>query len=531
MERDIEVQVVIPMAGEGSRFQAAGYNIPKPLIDIGGKPMIQWVIENLKTWDAGIRCKFIFLVREAHLQDPSYQLGQLLQNSAPGARIVPVAQLTDGPLHTVFLAKAHLDMSKPVLIANCDQFLEWDMADFIRRSLSADGAVSVFHQPDASDAKWSYVESTPNGTYAKRTREKEVISDLASTGLYFWTRASDLIKYGRQMMMKNIRVNNEFYVAPVYNEAIADGQVIKVLKCSRMWGLGVPDDVERFKKDYLGLKEPQPKRFALVLIGESFRTGAQHSRIKGEDGSSADQIEACRTHVDFIKHMKQQWNYDCDLYIHTYSTKFDQDLHDVYAAINAPIAETYLTQMCTHSMNCHVHRAVQCITGDWETYDFVWFMRIDLYLKPHLEKIVSTEQLCTKILYTSMCWIGCHKAGVYPRVNDTMLTVPKKYFDVLKRGDLTLCHDGWLNICRNAKFNDVNPEDIDLIMYTLHDSDSAKDWNPIYRIVNRGANNVWASKGLTFNRVTMSEMPVSEENNNVHVHQSTLDVYEAEYPV
>lgn len=237
-----KINVVIPMAGNGSRFAQEGYILPKPLIDVQGVPMIQRVVENLN-----IDGQYIFIVRQEHLD--KYELKQLLERIAPGCIIVPTDGVTQGATSSVLLAAAHIDNDTNLLIANSDQFLEWDSNAFLYESMNVDGCVSTFEQPDPTDKKWSYCSLGDNG-FVDRVAEKEVISTHANTGIYFWSKGSDFVKYSRQMIDKDIRTNGEFYIAPVYNEAIADGKRIKIQNCKKMWGLGVPADLLKFLKEY-----------------------------------------------------------------------------------------------------------------------------------------------------------------------------------------------------------------------------------------------------------------------------------------
>lgn len=242
------IQVVIPMAGLGSRFSMVGYEHPKPLIHIHGKPMIKWVIDNLNLSGA----RYIFIVRKEHIDHPKWMLKEMLEKYVPGCTIVVTDSLTEGPACSVLLAEHELDPTIPLLIANSDQFLEWDANAFLYESKNVDGCISIFEQNDPNDKKWSYVKINETGMVTD-VREKEPISTNASTGIYYWTKAGDFIKYTKQMIAKNIRVNNEFYVCPVYNEAILDGKKIKVSKCKKMWGLGVPADLDHFITNYIGI--------------------------------------------------------------------------------------------------------------------------------------------------------------------------------------------------------------------------------------------------------------------------------------
>jgi hypothetical protein len=140
----------------------------------------------------------------------------------------------------------------PLVIVNSDQFLEWNSDSFYKSLLNPtyDGCILTFLQPDQNDIKWSYA-SVDNDSLVTEVAEKKWISPFATVGLYGWAKGSDFVLYAEQMIAKNIRTNNEFYVCPVYNEAIAAGKKARVSLCKGMWGLGVPEDLEKFRRDYL----------------------------------------------------------------------------------------------------------------------------------------------------------------------------------------------------------------------------------------------------------------------------------------
>ncbi len=241
-----KIQIVIPMAGEGSRFQKAGYTIPKPFIDVRGKKMIQWVIDNVSSTKYNL--EFIFLCREKHFENNSMSF---LDSQDLSYKIVPVKILTEGAACTVLLAKDLLNPELPIVIVNSDQYLEWDADSFYTSLLNPtyDGVISTFYSPDPSDTKWSFVELDEN-TRITKVAEKIWLGPNATTGIYGWKRASDFIVYTEQMIKKNIRVNNEFYVCPVYNEAIQDSKKIRYFECKKLWGLGVPNDLDYFLKNF-----------------------------------------------------------------------------------------------------------------------------------------------------------------------------------------------------------------------------------------------------------------------------------------
>lgn len=236
-----KMNVLIPMAGAGSRFQQAGYTFPKPLIDVKGKPMIQVVAENLN-----IDATFIYVVQKEHRT--KYNLDTLLNLITPNCKIVEVDGITEGAACTTLLAKEHINMDEPLLMANSDQFVEWDSNEFMYKMIeqNVDGGIVTFR---ATHPKWSFAKIDEHG-YVTEVAEKNPISDIATVGVYYWKRGSDYVKYAEQMINRNIRVNNEFYVCPVFNQAIEAGKRIKTFDVPKMWGLGTPEDLTFFLENY-----------------------------------------------------------------------------------------------------------------------------------------------------------------------------------------------------------------------------------------------------------------------------------------
>lgn len=238
-----DVTILIPMAGAGSRFKQQGYKLPKPLIDVNGKPMIQWVVENLN-----IDGNYVFVVQKEHYEN--YNLGSILPLIAPGCKIVQTEGLTEGAACTTLLAKEFINNQDHLLIANSDQFVEWDSNDFMYSILSneLDGGILSFRD---SNPKWSFAKVNDLG-FVTEVAEKKPISDIATVGIYYFNRGNEYVKFAEQMIAKNIRVNNEFYVCPVYNEYIQAGKKIKTKDCKAMWGLGIPEDLQYFLDNYKG---------------------------------------------------------------------------------------------------------------------------------------------------------------------------------------------------------------------------------------------------------------------------------------
>lgn len=238
------LNIVIPMAGAGSRFAKVGYKEPKPLIPVHGVPMIQLVIDNLRP---STPHRFIFICRSEHLH--SFDLDRKLKTWAgENSVVLSVDQLTEGAACTVLLAKHLFDNDEPLMIANCDQYVDASidayLADMDRRDL--DGLIMTL---TADDPKWSYVALDEVG-HVTECVEKKVISQHATVGIYNYRKGCDFVRAAEAMIAKDLRVNNEFYVAPVYNQLIEQGGKFGIYGVGAegdgMYGLGIPTDLDYF---------------------------------------------------------------------------------------------------------------------------------------------------------------------------------------------------------------------------------------------------------------------------------------------
>lgn len=236
------MNILIPMAGAGSRFEKVGYKEPKPLIKVFEKTMIEWVIENIKVDDAN----YIFIVQENHFN--KYDIENIIKNLCKKYIILKINGITEGAACTTLFAKDYINNNQKLIIANSDQFVEWSNKDFQDFYLNnnVDCNILTFK---SNHPKWSYVKLDNNG-FVKEVAEKIVISDIATVGIYYWKNGNDYVKYAEQMISKNIRFNNEFYVCPVFNEALIDNKKISVKNVEKIWGLGTPEDLDYFLKNY-----------------------------------------------------------------------------------------------------------------------------------------------------------------------------------------------------------------------------------------------------------------------------------------
>lgn len=237
------INIVVPMAGRGSRFDEKGYTFPKPLIEIRRKPMIEVVVDNLRPREEH---RFVFICQEAHFH--RYALKETLANIAPGSEIVTIEGVTEGAACTVLMAAGHFANSDELLIANSDQFVDFEIGDFLEhaRTSDLDGDIVTF---PATHPKWSFAKVDDDGRVIE-VAEKRPISNQATAGIYYYRRGENFVEAAENMITKDIRTNDEFYVCPVYNEMILTYKKIGIypVSPSQMHGLGTPEDLERFLK-------------------------------------------------------------------------------------------------------------------------------------------------------------------------------------------------------------------------------------------------------------------------------------------
>ncbi|WP_303814448.1 glycosyltransferase family 2 protein [Selenomonas ruminantium] len=234
------LNIVIPMAGRGKRFADAGYVLPKPLIDVKGKPMIQVVTENIRPTQEH---QFIYICQSDHIK--KYDLDTKLREMSSNCIIVSIDHVTEGAACTVLLAEEYINNNNALMIANSDQYVDVDINEYLAVKEDSDGLIMCM---PADDPKWSFIKYDENG-YVTMVREKEVISSEATVGIYNYKYGRDFVNYAKLMISKDVRVNGEFYVAPVYNEMIADGKKIIYKDIGEnMHGLGTPEDLVEFLK-------------------------------------------------------------------------------------------------------------------------------------------------------------------------------------------------------------------------------------------------------------------------------------------
>ena len=236
-----EMQIVIPMAGEGKSYIKAGYKFPKYLVDIAGKPMIQWVVENINA-----EAKYIFIVQKDHYE--KYNLKYMLSLLVKNSKIVTVENQTEGAPQTILKAENIINKELPLAIINSDQILEWNSNEFFYAMAAddCDGGIVTF---DSIHPMYSYVQINKKG-FISECAEKKPISRYATAGVYYFRRAKDFISGAKRMIKKEIKIHDQYFVCPVYNELIAKKMRIRKYDIDKIWSFSVPEDLDYFINNY-----------------------------------------------------------------------------------------------------------------------------------------------------------------------------------------------------------------------------------------------------------------------------------------
>ena len=234
-----QFNIVVPMAGRGSRFTEQGYKDSKPFIDVNGKPMIQRVIENLNI-EFDSNYEFVIICLQEDFDKYDFRIFDDIIGHTE-YKVICLEDVTEGAAQTLLEAKDIIDNDTPMLSFNTDQMIDYNPKMF-EMAKQFDGYIPCFWG-DSED--WSYAKTLDNG-YVQEVAEKKVISNNATAGYYYWRKGSDYVKYAEQMIEENSRSNGEFYVAPVYNWAIKDGKKIGIYMVDEIYELGTPEYLEEY---------------------------------------------------------------------------------------------------------------------------------------------------------------------------------------------------------------------------------------------------------------------------------------------
>ena len=220
----------------------------------------------------------------------------------------------------------------------------------------------------------------------------------------------------------------------------------------------------------------------IFILGESFRMGGQGTRIRGIPEAYDEQINACNSHIRFLNHIKMKYNVDIDVHISTYTTQYNHNLLDIYKdyMINYSIYDD------VEGLTTLFQNAIKKNSSNIDNYDFIFFFRIDLFLKDSFFEIFNPNW--TTIRFPTNTWtITVHHNGK-PRPNDVMIFIPKRLFYLNDK--IAVSHEIWYDL----SLINVSDDDLDVMINTFHDSDSQKDWNPLYYMVNREQTQNWHDK-------------------------------------
>lgn len=234
------------MAGDGSRFANAGYDKPKPFIDVNGRPMIERVMKNIADGNGNYDVEYFLIAKEQHLQQEKETVKYLTDTYK--VTFITVDKTTEGAACTVLFARKYINNNDMLIFANSDQIVDANIADFIDDTIKRelDGSILTFVDKEKSP-KWSFAKTNSEG-YVTEVAEKQVISDNATVGIYFFKKGHTFVDGAIDMIIHNDRFNNEFYVCPSYNYVIKNGNKVGIynINFEDMHGIGTPEDLHKY---------------------------------------------------------------------------------------------------------------------------------------------------------------------------------------------------------------------------------------------------------------------------------------------
>ena len=233
------MNILIPMAGLGSRFLTKGFHQPKPLIDVNGTPMIIRAIESIGFKDANY---MFVIVKNIYTSQIIKEISQRVN-----CKFIEIDYLTEGPACSALLFTEFINNDEELIIANCDQIMEWDISNFLLNVRQYDGAVVTYHE---ITEKNSYARINERG-HVVEIQEKNVISNISLNGIHYWKSGSYFVDSANVMIRNDDRApNGEFYVGPSYNYMIKNGLKVGIYHIPNQMHhpVGIPDDLEKFIK-------------------------------------------------------------------------------------------------------------------------------------------------------------------------------------------------------------------------------------------------------------------------------------------
>ena len=240
-----QLHIIMPMAGEGSRFAKAGWTTPKPLIELRGVPLFQRAIGSVAL--PGVEMKYSFVVRQEHIDNQ--HIDRMIQDILPEARIFSVLKTTRGAVETCLVAEAAIDDDDAVVVMDCDlEFRSVGYNQLVSKALSlpadeADGGALVSFESD--NPRYSYVLVDDDGRVL-RTAEKEPISNHALCGAYFFGSGKDFKRIAHQLLDDGTHGKAEFYVSLLYNYLLAEGKIVRLATMEEYYSYGTPEELKNY---------------------------------------------------------------------------------------------------------------------------------------------------------------------------------------------------------------------------------------------------------------------------------------------
>jgi capsule biosynthesis phosphatase len=240
-----KINIIIPMAGRGSRFFDAGYNLPKPLIKAKENYMFEWAVESFKP--ILNKSQLIFIILKEHCNN--FNLDEKILEKYPNAKIIELNEITSGQAETVLKAKKYINNYNKLFIFNADTYFRFDNFEEIINNSKFDGGIMCFEDFSNSEI-YSFAKIDENNNVYE-VAEKKRISNFASNGLYYFKESLVFVEYCEKMIKDNIKFNNEFYIMPMYQMLIDNGKRIKMVLCNDNWVFGTPEELKQFEKSDL----------------------------------------------------------------------------------------------------------------------------------------------------------------------------------------------------------------------------------------------------------------------------------------
>lgn len=237
------LHIIMPMAGEGSRFLKEGWTTPKPLIELHGVPLFKRAIGSVAV--EGAPMKYSFIVRKEHID--KYHIDEQIKAILPDANVFYVERTTRGAVETCLMAESVIDDADGIVVMDCD--LEFRSKGY------TEGIKSILQQPieqanggmlvsfESTESRYSYAEVDEN-MIVKRTAEKEVISNHALCGAYFFSTGKGFLSAAHRLLNEPVFTKPEFYVSLLYNYLLANGETVKLATMEDYRSYGTPEELK-----------------------------------------------------------------------------------------------------------------------------------------------------------------------------------------------------------------------------------------------------------------------------------------------